>query len=89
MSPSHTRTKQSRAKSAQRQRLETESAPISTTLEFSDEAKGTAAERLQLFPTAFYAATILELRQRRGTSQFSANSAAAVTSGHLVGQMYR
>ena len=39
-------TRESRAKSAQRQRLETESAPISTTLESSDEAKGTAAERL-------------------------------------------
>ena len=47
---------QSKAKSARRQRLQTESALISTTLESSDEAKEAAAERLQthkLFPTDF------------------------------------
>ena len=53
---SRKRTKQSRAKSARRQRLETESAPLSTMLECSDEAKQTATERLQtrkLFPNDF------------------------------------
>ena len=44
MSRTRKRTKQSREKCARRQRLETESAPISTTLECSDEAKETAAE---------------------------------------------
>ena len=56
MSRSRKRPKQSRAKSVRRQRLETESALISTTLESSDEAKEAAAERLQtrkLFPTNF------------------------------------
>ena len=56
MSRTRKRTKQSRAKSARRQRLEAESAPINTMLECSDEAKETAAERLQtskLFPNDF------------------------------------
>ena len=44
MSRSCKRTKQSRAKSARRLRLETECAPVGTLLESSDEAAETAAE---------------------------------------------